>query len=168
MLIGALAQVLSRAFATRTTNKASGQIARDKTPRVLSFRLHFRHFRPPSSVPPAIGNVRQSKAKRQVGEDRSPSSFGPLRIGGFGQNSARAPSVKLSKIGVTSCTFDYRKPRDGFKHYSWPRAAGATAGSPSSANHQQGVPPDSAIGYNPCMPFLKPHRKLVKDIGRQW
>jgi len=41
---------------------------------------------------------------------------------------------------------------------------GATAGLPSSANHQQGLPPDSAIGYNPSMPLPKPHRKLVKHF----
>ncbi len=41
---------------------------------------------------------------------------------------------------------------------------GATAGLPSSANYQQGLPSDSAIGYNPCMPLPKPHRKLVKHF----
>jgi len=36
---------------------------------------------------------------------------------------------------------------------------GATAGLSSSANHQRNLPPDLAIGYNPCMPLTKPHRK---------
>jgi len=41
---------------------------------------------------------------------------------------------------------------------------GATAGLSSSANHQQDLPPDSVISYNPRMQLPKPYRKLVKHF----
>jgi len=52
--------------------------------------------------------------------------------------------------------------------------SGATAGLPSSVNHQQDLPPDSFIGYNPEMslskqtrPTLRASEKLENGIGSQ-
>ena len=91
-------------------NQATGQTMRDTTPRVLVlarvlrfiFRMIFAHA--------ALDHSLLFKAKRRIGWDRTPRSFDPPQIGGFGQNSLRGTSSRFSRIGVSSGSLPLSAP----------------------------------------------------------
>ncbi len=57
-----------------------------------------------------------------------------------------------------------RRDANNLMHGSGVVAPGATAGLPSSANHQKNLPPDSLLSYNPYGPLPEPPRKRVKHF----